>query len=207
VVSGSDQYGTDPAVSSGLTLSGILDPMVQYRSQSTVDYQFYVSGPANQTVAVTVAGTGSSSVNHLAPNGELLTAEGFLSVYTAGGPELLVASTCAGSPFGSPCFTTNRSDSFSVDDTLNISTDTVYDVQVLTDVLLRSESTIALSPPDLSASATVDPTITLDTTDPAYSLDFSPAPVPEPSTILLSAPCLAFGLLALQRRRRDLTTG
>jgi hypothetical protein len=37
-----------------------------------------------------------------------------------------------------------------------------------------------------TAQASVDPTITLDTTDPAYSLAFSPAPTPEPGSFWLA---------------------
>ena len=59
----------------------------------------------------------------------------------------------------------------------------------------------------ISAQSLVDPTITLDTTDPNYSLSFSPglkpgaSPVPEPGTFALTLSGIAALALASLRCR------
>jgi len=60
---------------------------------------------------------------------------------------------------------------------------------------------------DVTAQSEIDPTITLNTSDPAYSLSFSPgltpaaSPVPEPGTLAFTLSGFAALALAFPNRR------
>ena len=83
-------------------------------------------------------------------------------------------------------------DSFSVDQTFDVYTNTA--LMVLMSVSVNGTGG--------TASAFVDPTITLGTDDPAYSLEFSPglsSPIPEPSSLLLLTTGLLGGVGVIRR--------
>jgi len=217
-LSSSNQYGTDPSVSSSFTFSGTFDPDIVDIEESEVSYQFAVAGPANQTVQVTVASTSSGSRNQAPGSGTSLTAQGILEVEDSSNNLLASGATCVGPPIGNLCKTKDGfgtinnvdldSDSFDVDQNLELTTDTVYNVLIFTELEFSSTNSVPVALPDLSASVSVDPTITLDTTNPAFSLQFSPSATPEPNFLLLTVPCTSIGiLLILQRRQRDLEAG
>lgn len=134
------------------------------------------------------------------------------------GTNLLFAIACAGNvgQASAICGTTPSvaSSSFSVNQVLDVQTDTPYTVLLYATQDFYADSTFPCSAYTIngtsypcglnySASASVDPTITLDTTNPAYSLEFSPGLVPsatpEPSCLILLATGLA-GAFALTRR-------
>jgi hypothetical protein len=106
------------------------------------------------------------------------------------------------------CFdTTNPSSSFNVNTTLELQTNTAYVVSLSTE----SYFSIVLSSSNRPAGnwdtlAEIDPTITLATTDPNYSLGFSPglipdsSPVPEPSSLALLGTGTIGAFCSLRRR-------
>jgi hypothetical protein len=95
------------------------------------------------------------------------------------------AATCTGSINTVACTGNGTtSGSFTTDTTLQVNTNTSYTVEVADEINLNSitgDSTAQL----YSAQVSIDPTLTLDTSDPAYSLEVSPAPTPEPASIWL----------------------
>jgi hypothetical protein len=214
-ISGGNLSGADPSVTSSLFFAGPLKNQ-SFETISEVSYEFAVDGPANQTVSVDIASIGQASVSAIAAD-SFAYAE--LEVSQAG-TELLSDTACAGGDATGPCASTptTLSDSFSIDPTITVQTDTP------TIVTLFSEDYLYANPSaipsgfylaygsefpgfTLTESSSVDPTITLDTTDPAYSLDFSPglgvptpSPTPEPSTLMLASTGLA-GAFSLARRR------
>jgi PEP-CTERM motif len=92
---------------------------------------------------------------------------------------------------------TATSSSFSSSAILNVQTNTAY--------LGNLVASDAFAPGISSfAGSTVDPSITLGTTDPAYNLEFSPGlvgprPTPEPASLALLGTAVA-PLAALRRR-------
>ena len=96
---------------------------------------------------------------------------------------------------------TTGSSSFNINQTVDLSTNTVYNVDMIT--LVNFTSNITQPPSDFSAVSALDPSITLATTDPDYSLEFSPglfAPTPEPGSLILAATGLV-GLAEMLRRK------
>jgi hypothetical protein len=77
----------------------------------------------------------------------------------------------------------------------------VYGVEIESGILVASLN--GDSTPQLyTGDSSVDPTITLDTTDPAYSLEFSPPPTPEPGSfaLALTGVVAIFGAGLVRRR-------
>lgn len=203
-VTGFNSYGTDPSASSSLTFSGNLDQNQFYQAESEVLYRFQVNSATNQTVNVDVSSAGSTSVNHMLGSGSGdLFAQGFLLIYQASGPVLLDQTVCAGGIPASYCsgVTPGYTGSFSVADTLSVLTNTQYIVDLDTNVGLMAFSNNTV--PDLSASSSIDPTITLASTDPAYSLQFSPVAAPEPCSLLLVGTGIVTSIVCWRRRWTD----
>jgi hypothetical protein len=213
-VHASSVFGLDPSVSGSFTAS-FLPPIlgvnpynipVGYDSESVIFYEFEVSGPAGQVVPINFASAGSASVslsgvyNVDAIN---LNASAFLSVSDPVGVPLLTATACAGGPslVSDPC--ANRSgpssDSFNISQVLNVETGVPYLVNIYTSDSIQEQSYPISG--SFSAASSVDPTITLATDDPAYSLQFSPGLIsstPEPSSLALFSTGIA-GIAAFAR--------
>jgi hypothetical protein len=186
-------YGSDPSVSNEISVIGTLDARTQYISTSDIAYYFEVIGPQNATAEVSIAAEANTSANRPLTGFLSLTDSAFLAVDIPTQVGFIYSQNAAN---GGP---------FNVDQELTVNTNTIYQVVTQSiESLVNSGSTAA--PIDLTSSASVDPTITLDTTDPAYSLALSPAPVPtpEPNYLALTGACLAIRLLVVRRRGRDL---
>lgn len=200
--------GSDPAVGSFVGSSGAAVPYGEQAS-SNAYYEFQVLGPAGRTVGVTVAGTISGSVSNLTANS---TAYADLTIVRPSDPAspddgyafttLLYKATCAGplaniSTCGIGYTVPTQSSMANVDQVIQVLTNTAYVVE------LHSGTSISGAIYG-GAVSNVDPTITLDTNDPGYTLDFSPgllAPTPEPSTLALACTGLLSAASAFRRRR------
>jgi hypothetical protein len=99
------------------------------------------------------------------------------------------------------------SGSFSLNETIQIATNTDYEIDLFSEVFLNppvrgvfgsGDST----PATYTLSASIDPTITLDTADPAFSLQFSPAPTPEPASLALVLTGISALALTVIRSRK-----
>lgn len=194
-VTANNQAGTDPQVSSSITFSGSTATQEQFEAISQVIYYVVVNGPADQTVPLTFVSNGQSTLSGSLNGG--FSALSSLSVTDTANSDTVISETAN---ISSPSANTG---SFSVDQTINVLTNTVYAV----DIDANSELVIGGSRSGtFTANASVDPTITLDTSDPAYSLEFSPglittpAPTPEPASLTLLATGLA-GVAAFGRRK------
>jgi hypothetical protein len=91
---------------------------------------------------------------------------------------------------------------FNISQTLELQTDTAYTVTLTT--YADFEAFVGSgNPGNYDVSSFIDPTITLATSDPAYSLAFSPGitATPEPGSLALVATGLA-GAGSLLRRKR-----
>jgi hypothetical protein len=185
--SAADVYGADPQVSSSLSISGPLAAGQEFAVLSVVEYDFEVSGPANGTAEVTIAGSGEGSISPAASSAVNFYDEALIQENVTGQPIALGfrAATCTGSINTVACTGNGTtSGSFTTDTTLQVNTNTSYTVEVADEINLNSitgDSTAQL----YSAQVSIDPTLTLDTSDPAYSLEVSPAPTPEPASIWL----------------------
>jgi hypothetical protein len=185
--SASDLYGFDPQVSSSLLISGPLAAGQEFAVLSVIEYDFEVSGPAGETVPVTIDGIGQGSISPGASSAVNFYDEALIQVNVSGEPiaDGFRAATCTGSINTVACSGNGTtSGSFNTDTTLEITTDTSYTVEVGDELNLNS-ITGDSTPQIYSAQVSVDPTLTLDTTDPSYSLELSPAPTPEPASIWL----------------------
>lgn len=186
--------GSDPSVSVNATGLGA--------GGSSLYYEFEVSGPANKIVSATITGSGGATVSNpslgaASASLQIGLADGDTAVYSEylpyGGPYLVNDAVCVGA-----CGSGGQSSGlFSVNGPFDLETDMVYAVEMNTQY--------SIGPGAVTASAFVDPTITLDTTDPAYSLEFSPGLIPtsttpEPSSLLLVATGLLGGARVIRRR-------
>lgn len=166
-----------------------------YFAYAFLVYDFQVLGPANQTVAVNINANGQVAVT----GSSGMYAEATLSIgnYSGEFPPIYL-DPCENGPGMLQCG--DGTSSFVLADTLNVLTNTDY--AVVLDAEVGGRST------DIgTASAFVDPTITLATNDSAYSLVFSPglvptAATPEPSSLLLL--CTGIASAAGFARRRYL---
>jgi hypothetical protein len=196
--------GTDPAIGSFVGASGAAVPYGETATASAY-YEFQVLGAPNQTVGVDIVGSLVSSVSDLVANS---AAYASLSVVLPSDPAspddgaalstLLNAMACAGPAADvAPCGGTSATltSTVNVDQVIQVLTNTAYVVELYTNTSITGAIYGG-------AAANVDPTLTLTTTDPAYSLQFSPGllPTPEPSTLLLAATGLA-SCVATARRR------
>jgi hypothetical protein len=186
-MTGANSYGSDPQVSASLTYYGTLVAFEEIVAQSTVKYQFDVVGPAGTTVPITLAGLGAESIS-VGGGGSEGYADLIVSPAASSQTATFAAVSCSGVITGTTsvsCDPSTTSGSFNVNTTLQVATDTVYGVEIESGILVASLS--GDSTPQLyTGESSVDPTIALDTTDPAYSLEFSPAPTPEPGSLWLA---------------------
>lgn len=191
----------DPSLSASLTYSGAPDN-TSFDAISQINYEFLVAGPADTRVSLTFTGAEAASVSTYVTGG--FNASAIANISLLGSQSYLVHETASSSGVG---YVTSGSNTFN--DTFSVLTNTVYDVDLET-----SAGFYAVRPTgDYNATATLDPTLTLDTTDPAYTLQFSPglldttsAATPEPSSLLLAATGLLTSAARLRRRRTPSAT-
>ncbi len=180
---GSVGGGADPQISADLNDTQILAA----GTSAFLVYEFQIDGPANQMVPIDFSAAGQAAVGNASSLSAIASLSlGYVSSTIA--PLLIndltacVGNTSCGSAL----------DSFSVDQTFDVYTNTA--LMVLMSVSVNGTGG--------TASAFVDPTITLGTDDPAYSLEFSPglsSPIPEPSSLLLLTTGLLGGVGVIRR--------
>jgi hypothetical protein len=195
--------GVDPAVGSFVGSSGAANTYDE-TAFSYAYYEFEVVGPAGQTASVNIAGSLSAAVSNLTANSGSNASLGVVLPSDPASPDdgaalqvLFSDRICAGTTFCRRSGSPSLSASSDVNQFLSVITNTAYVVQ------LYSETDIT-SGPNGGAISSVDPTITLATTDPAYSLEFSPgvgpSPAPEPSGLFLLGTGI-FSVVCIKRRR------
>jgi|SRR6185312_1667587 len=202
--------GADPSVGSFVGSSGAA-LVSDVTASSYAYYEFEVLGPAAQTVGVNIAGSIASTVSNLTANSAAYANLAVVLPSDPASPDdgyalatLLYAQACGGPvSYVTPCGYTSS--------TLSATTDVNQVIAVLTNtpylVELYSDTYITKGP-NGGAASSIDPTISLDTTDPAYSLQFSPgvlaAATPEPSSFVLLGTALS-GAFAIRRRLDRIT--
>ena len=204
---GASNFASDPSVGGGVTARSL--PSNPYSAipegpdaESAMFYQFEVVGPAGQLVPINFSSTGVASVSSTGTDPSM-NATAYLNV-----SGLFTAVACAGAPsqVSDPC--ANQSggafETFNISQIFEVETDTAYTVNIYTSDSILQQATSLTG--NFYADSSVDPTITLATTDPAYTLEFSPgvlgtAATPEPSSLLLVLTGLA-SVPAFTIRRR-----
>lgn len=195
-VSGGNESGPSPQVSTLVSLYPVPPSTGTYQAISTASYEFAVNGPANQFVSVNFFSSSNSSVSESASGSY---ASGSLTVQEAdSNADIFSDSMCAGA-----CIPNNLPSHFLINQAIAVQTDTPYLITMSVDSLYSGEG--AYLPGSYVASSAIDPTITLDTSDPAYSLEFSPglipASTPEPATETLCATGF-FAVLGMTLRKQ-----
>ncbi len=201
---------SDPSVSSALQVGGATNTTTMLDSKANVTYYFEIAGPEGTTsLNFLSSGFTMASLPHGAGT---LGAEALLTVSALGSStNALNAIACSGDTsklqYKDCTNTPGALSSFNVNSDLELQTNTIYMVNLWSEAYFASTSTLSI-PGQLESRAAVDPTITLVTSDPAYSLSFSsnltPDPTtttPEPGTLLLCLPGIATGLACLRLRR------
>jgi hypothetical protein len=200
--------GIDPTQTATVFVSG--SPAGVFDTEDIFTYEFEALGPSG-TVPVNFTSHGSASVSP-ATLTSLAAAASLVKLETLGLNPILIGCASSGSFFPllgqsgtSFCApnTSATSSSFNLDSTPILDTNTPYFVQMFTEAIVQTGASNASG----FASAVTDPSITLATTDPRYSLVFSPGVgagtvTPEPNTAILTLTATLFGLLAVPYRRR-----
>jgi hypothetical protein len=192
---------------SHVIVSGQLFGTQKFDSRTIIQYDFEVSGPAG-SVGLNLAGSGAAYASTSFPN---FGSEAIFTISPASSPAstILDEIACVGDTSGllkQACFdSTNPPPSFNVNTTLQLQTNIAYVVNLSTESYFSVVLSSGNHPTgNWDTFAGIDPTFTLATTDPDYSLSFSPglvpdaSQVPEPSSLLL----LGSGLVGLARTIR-----
>jgi hypothetical protein len=192
-----DSYGSDPSTSASLTLTGALAPSEEFLAEALVDYQFEVVGPAG-TAPISILSSGSSSISSPGTDAVMFDGAGTIWVRNSSGTIVSEYASCSGSVYVG-CVPAP----FTYDMKFSVTTGEVYSIEILSDIYVDSVDGDSTSM-TYTGSGSLDPTVSLATTDPSYTLDLSPPPVPEPNYLALTTPCVAFGLMYAELRRRRL---
>jgi len=197
--------GSDPSTSVQLSVlgafgSGVLD---QFDLRSSLTYYFEVNGPADQTAVINFAGSGGAYVP--GPRVSTFGAESMIALGAQGASSYLVDAISGAGDTSHLAFLPNTASGLSLNTNVDVETNTAYVVTLFSEAYFGTTGSYT----QMTAFAVADPTITLVSTDPDLSLEFSPglipdtAPVPEPGTLsLMVAGMAAVGMRVRALRQR-----